>query len=195
MKLIVGLGNPGKEYIRTRHNIGFMVIDNYLGEVKWQEKFNSLFFEMHKDNEKVIFVKPLTYVNLSGSAVYNFMSYYKINLEDVLIVHDDLYLNVGDYKLKKNSGAGGHNGLKSIIERLGTNEFVRLKIGISNNKMMDTADYVLGKITSVEMKKMEKVYSVSNEIIDSFISYGISKTMNVYNTKDSFEEESDEVSK
>ena len=183
MKLIVGLGNPGKEYQNTRHNVGYMVLDKYIKEVDWKEKFNALYLEKRIDNEKVIFVKPLTYMNLSGNAVVKFVNFYNLNIEDILVIQDDLDLTFGNYKLKKNSSAGGHNGIKSIISSLGSQEFLRLKIGVSNDKSIDIKDYVLGKFSKSDLEKLDSLQNIFNEVIESFVINGIEKTMNIYNTK------------
>ena len=183
MKLIVGLGNPGNEYQNTRHNVGFLVLDSYLNTNDWKEKFNALYHETRINGEKVIFVKPLTFMNLSGDAVVKFVNYYDVNIEDILVIHDDLDLPFSTYKLKKNSSAGGHNGIKSIINRLGSQEFLRLKIGISHNRSIDTKDYVLGNFSKDEKDKFSDMHKVFSEIIESFISNGIDRTMNIYNTK------------
>ena len=183
MKMIVGLGNPGKEYDNTRHNVGFYIVDSYLGNVKWKEKFKALYYECSINNEKVVFVKPLTYMNLSGNAVRQFYDYYNVNIDDILVIHDDLDLVFGDYKLKKNSSAGGHNGIKSIISCLGTQDFSRLKVGISNDKSMDTKDYVLGKFSNKDIDVFKNNQDKFNKIINCFIKDGIDKTMNIYNTK------------
>lgn len=183
MKLIVGLGNPDKKYDNTRHNIGFMVLDNYLGNVKWSKKFNGLYFETNINGEKVIFLKPQTYMNLSGQAVYEFVNYFAIPNENILIIQDDLDQQFGSYKLKINSGSGGHNGIKSIINSLHTQSFARLKIGISSVKKDEVIDYVLGKFSHNELKIITNNYETFNEIIDSFVVNGIDKTMNIYNTK------------
>lgn len=183
MKLIIGLGNPGKDYQNTRHNVGFLILDNYLGNVDWKEKFNALYFEKRINNEKVIFVKPLTFMNLSGNAVVKYVNYYNVNIDDILVIQDDLDLPFSTYKLKKNSSAGGHNGIKSIINCLGSQDFLRLKIGVSNNKSIDTKDYVLGRFSKEEKDKLDSLQKTFNEIIESFVIVGISKTMNIYNTK------------
>lgn len=183
MKLIVGLGNPGKEYQDTRHNVGFMVLDNYLSTSDWKEKFNALYHEGRINGEKVLFIKPLTYMNLSGDAVVKYVNYYDILVDDILVIHDDLDLSFGNYKLKKDSSAGGHNGIKSIISRLSTQKFARLKVGVSNNKNIDTKDYVLGKFGKNEKEEFMKMQSTFNEIIESFVKNGIDRTMNIYNTK------------
>ncbi len=183
MKLIIGLGNPGKDYQNTRHNVGFLILDNYLGNVDWKEKFNALYFEKRINSEKVIFVKPLTFMNLSGNAVVKYINYYNVNIDDILVIQDDLDLPFSTYKLKKNSSAGGHNGIKSIINCLGSQDFLRLKIGVSNNKSIDTKDYVLGRFSKEEKDKLDSLQKTFNEIIESFVIVGISKTMNIYNTK------------
>ena len=183
MKLIVGLGNPDKEYDKTRHNVGFMVIDNYLGSVNWSNKFNALYCEKVINGEKIIFVKPLTYMNNSGNAVGEFVRYFNIDNKDILVIQDDLDLNVGDYKLKMHSSSGGHNGIKSIIASLGNQDFPRLKVGIGSVKKDEVIDYVLGKFSKKEMEILDNEFSIFRKIIESFVNVGIDKTMNVYNTK------------
>ncbi|MCM1053058.1 MAG: aminoacyl-tRNA hydrolase [Ruminococcus sp.] len=192
MKLIVGLGNPGLEYHNTRHNIGFMTIDNYLNHLKtkynlsnvnWQTKFKAEYLNLNINNEKVFLVKPTTYMNLSGESIIEFVNYYKIDIKDILIIHDDLDLKFGTYRLKKDSSSGGHNGIKSIINNLGTNAFTRLKIGISSNKEIDTKDYVLGHFSSEESEKLNNLYPTFNNIIDEFLKDDINKLMNKYNRK------------
>lgn len=183
MKLIVGLGNPDKEYDKTRHNFGFMVIDNYLGSVNWSNKFNALYCEKVINGEKIIFVKPLTYMNNSGNAVGEFVRYFNIDNKDILVIQDDLDLNVGDYKLKMHSSSGGHNGIKSIIASLGNQDFPRLKVGIGSVKKDEVIDYVLGKFSKSELEVLNELFNTFDKIINSFINEGIDKTMNVYNTK------------
>ena len=181
MKLIVGLGNPGKDYVNTRHNIGFMVIDNYLGDVKFKEKFNGLFYEKNYLGDKVIFLKPQTYMNNSGECVSKFIKYYDIKLKDVLIIHDDLDLNIGVIKFKINSNSGGHNGIKSIISHLGNNGFFRMKFGIMNDSKNDVIDFVLGKFSKKDLESID--FYKSNNAIDDFITYNYEYVMNNYNGK------------
>ena len=183
MKLIVGLGNPGKDYKNTRHNVGFLVLDSYLNTSDWKEKFNALYHETRINGEKVIFVKPLTFMNLSGDAVVKFVNYYDVNIDDILVIHDDLDLPFSTYKLKKNSSAGGHNGIKSIISRLSSEAFARLKVGVSHDRSVDTKDYVLGNFSKSETEKFNEMQKDFNNIIESFIKDGIERTMNIYNTK------------
>jgi PTH1 family peptidyl-tRNA hydrolase len=181
--MIVGLGNPGNEYKNTRHNIGYIVLDSYIDDDKWKEKYKALYYEKRINGEKVLFIKPLTYMNLSGEAVRKFVDYYNIDIKDILVIQDDLDLCFGTYKLKKYSSAGGHNGIKSIINNLGTKEFARLKIGISHDKSIDTIDYVLGKFSKEDMDTFKDMQSTFNKIINCFIKEGIDRTMNIYNTK------------
>lgn len=183
MKLVIGLGNPGKEYEKTRHNIGFMCVDNYVDNILWKEKFNALYQEKILNNEKVLFIKPLTYMNLSGQAVRSFVDYFKVEAADILVIQDDLDLSVGQIRLKTNSSAGGHNGIKSIINELGTDNFARLKIGISHNNKYDTKDYVLGKFSDEENKLIQEAVNSSKEIIDYFLENGIEKSMNRFNSR------------
>lgn len=181
MKLIIGLGNPGNDYENTRHNIGFMVIDNYLKGATWQKKYNALYTTEMINNEKVMFIKPTTYMNLSGNSVVEFVNFYKVESKDILVIHDDLDLPFGKIRVKVNSSAGGHNGIKSIIERLGNNNFARLKIGISHNTNGDTKDFVLGKFSKEQLVELDKLYPITNKVIDEFIKYDINKVMNDYN--------------
>lgn len=182
MKLIVGLGNPGKEYNGTRHNIGFNILDNYLNDASWQEKFDGLYTSVNYDNDKVLFFKPLTYMNNSGIAVSKIVKYFDINLDDILVIHDDLDLEFGTYRIKYDSSSGGHNGIKSIISHLNSQKFWRLKIGISNDKR-NVRDYVLGKFKRKEKGSLELSKETYNNIIDSFIKDGGEKTMSLYNKK------------
>lgn len=180
MKLIVGLGNPGKEYKNTRHNIGFMVIDNYLGKVKWKTKMESYIYEVDYNSEKIIFVKPLTYMNLSGMAVSRLAKFYKIEPQDIFIIQDDLDLPFGKFKIKRNSSSGGHNGIKSIIAELNSDAFGRLKIGIEKNRQIPVDRYVLTKFTDEELQFFNKEFDTYNKIIDLFISDGIEAVLDKY---------------
>ncbi len=180
MKLIVGLGNPGKEYENTRHNVGFMAIDNYLCNVIYKEKMSSMYYEKIIDNEKVIFIKPLTFMNESGIAVRKYIDYYKINIDDILVIYDDMDYQVGKYKIKMSGSSAGHNGIKSIISNLGTSDFKRIRIGISKPKD-DIIDYVLGKFNLPELEEVNKVLNIVNNIIDDFFKMDFEKLMSKYN--------------
>lgn len=185
MKLIVGLGNPGKEYDNTRHNIGFIYLDHYAKENNLGnsiEKFNGNYWEIRKNNEKIILLKPLSYMNLSGLVVRKFLDYYKIDLKDVLIIHDDLDMDLGRIKLKASGSSGGHNGIKNIIENVGSEKFLRLKIGISKSNFADTKDYVLGRFNSEEQKIIDNKKNIVNNIINDFINNETSSNiMSKYN--------------
>lgn len=181
MKLIVGLGNPGKEYENTRHNIGFMVIDNYLKNEKFKTKFNGMYLKKVINNEEVIFLKPLSYMNLSGEVVKKYVNYFKINLSDLLIISDDLDMPCFKIKLKYKGSSGGHNGLKNIIQNINTEEFKRLKIGISNNLNIDTKSYVLSNFNQEELEKLHKKFEITNNIINDFINLDFEKVMSKYN--------------
>ena len=181
MKLIVGLGNIGNEYDKTRHNVGFMIVDHYLKNAKFSEKDNALYYKTTIGNEQVLFIKPTTYMNNSGIAVRKFVDYYNIDISDVLVIQDDLDIEFGHHKLKMNSSSGGHNGIKSIISHLNTDGFLRLKIGIKNDNISNTIDFVLSRFNANELKKIEENMDVYGEIINSFINNGIEKTMNQYN--------------
>ena len=183
MKMVVGLGNPGKEYEKTRHNIGFIALNYFPGNNFDQEKFDALYYKTKVLDEDVIFVKPLTFMNLSGQAVAKFANFYKIDPKDILIIHDDLDLPVGTLRLKYKSSSGGHNGIKSIIKELGTDEIPRLKIGISNDKQMLTRDYVLHKLSKEEQKMIDDAMPKVKEIIENFIKYDIIECMSRYNSK------------
>ena len=149
MKLIVGLGNPGKQYEQTRHNIGFEVIDAVSSQFAIplnQSKFNGLYGMGFYKGEKVILLKPLTYMNLSGESIRAVMDYYQIEVEDLLVIYDDLDLPVGKVRLRQKGSPGGHNGIKSTVAQLGTQEFNRIRIGIDRPQVeMNIPDYVLSR--------------------------------------------------
>lgn len=177
MKLVVGLGNPGKEYKNTRHNIGFIVIDNYLNKVDWKSKMESYIYLTEINGEQVIFMKPLTYMNLSGLAVKKVVNFYKIAPENILIIQDDLDMDLGTYKIKRNSSSGGHNGIKSIIAELNTDKFARLKIGIGKNKLIPTEKYVISKFSTKELEQIDANRDEFNKIIKTFVEEDIEKAM------------------
>lgn len=184
MKLIVGLGNPGKEYQNSRHNVGFMVID-YLAknlEVSLDsKKSDGLYTQISIDGEKVILLKPQRYINLSGEVISEFIKYFKIDISDILVINDDLDLQIGSYKLKNQGSSGGHNGLKNIELHIGTTEYKRLKIGISNNKNVDTKDYVLGSFSKDDKAVIDTVSEKAKDIIVDFVKMDFMSLMNKYN--------------
>jgi PTH1 family peptidyl-tRNA hydrolase len=181
MKLIIGLGNPGKEYEKTRHNVGFQAIDLFASKHNLlvdKEKFNGLFVK----RAGYILAKPLTYMNLSGDFVLAIAQFFKIDLVDILIIYDDLDLPLGKIKVKPTGSSGGHNGVKSIISAFGNNqEIARVKIGIAKNG--DTIGHVLGKFTKAEQKVIDNTNLEVCEVIETFLNNGLQKTMNKFNKK------------
>ena len=182
MKLIVGLGNKGNEYNNTRHNVGFMVIDNYINKnnLTLKAKLDGLYAETVINGEKVIFLKPQNYINLSGDVISKYIKYFKIDVKDILVIHDDMDLEIGTFKIRSKGGSAGHNGLKNIESNLKTNEYKRIKIGISKNNI-DKIDYVLGKFSSTELSKLNKVIDITYNIIEDFVSLSFENLMNKYN--------------
>ena len=186
MKLIVGLGNKGKEYENTRHNIGFMALD-YLASIHNvsfdKEKFGGLYTTYFDNNEKIFLLKPQKYMNLSGEVVKPFVDYFSIDIQDIFIIHDDLDLPVGKFKLRPTGKSGGHNGLKNIEKHLHTTDYKRLKIGISNNKLIDTKDYVLGKIKKEDLEIINNIIKQIPDIVHDFLNISFDELMNKYNRK------------
>ena len=186
MKLVVGLGNPGKEYVNTRHNVGFMFIDKLLDYYNCEtpkSKLGGLYSEKIINGEKIIFLKPQEYINLSGQVIRKYIDYFKINIDDIFVINDDLDLEVGRIKIKSSGSSGGHNGLKNIELHLGTKEYKRLKIGISNNKMIDTKDYVLSKINKEDMDIINNIIDSSYKILEDYLNMSFSDLMTKYNKK------------
>lgn len=186
MKLIVGLGNPGKEYDFTRHNIGFMVIDNFAKSHNiniTKEKLNGLYEKFEYNNETIILLKPLSFMNLSGSVVSKYVAYYKIDPKDILVISDDLDMPFGKIKLKLFGSSGGHNGLKNIIDCLNSKNFKRFKIGIDNDKTIDSKNYVLGKLSKEELRKITDILPLTESILNDYLMMSFDKLMNKYNKK------------
>ena len=184
MKLIVGLGNPGSEYNNTRHNIGFMCIDeiaNHFGVSINTKKNDGLYTKFNYKDESIILLKPQRYMNLSGEVISYFVNYFKIDLSDILIICDDLDTDVGSIRLRYKGSSGGHNGLKNIESNLSTKEYKRIKIGISNNKMIDTKDYVLGKFSKDELTIINNIVKTIPNIIEDYLTMSFENLMNKYN--------------
>ena len=182
MRLIVGLGNPGKEYENTRHNIGFSILDNFIQNQKWQKNNYGEFIKVSNEKNSTLMIKPYTFMNLSGNAVQYFKKYYQIDIEDILVIQDDLDLEVGAFKLKRDSSSGGHNGIKSIIDSLGSDAFLRLKVGISKPQNGDTINYVLKKVSKIDQEKMAGNIKIFKDILNDFIQGNDAESlMNKYN--------------
>ncbi len=173
MKLIVGLGNPGKEYAKTRHNIGFVIVDEIakkLGVLSYQDKFQGLIAKTTYKGESVILLKPQTYMNLSGDSVRKVAEFYKLDIEDILIIFDDLDLPVAKLRLREKGSSGGHNGLKSIASNLKTNDYKRIKFGIDKDPVIPTKDYVLGKFKKDNLELISNQVLVARDAALEFIS-------------------------
>ncbi|HOW60692.1 MAG TPA: aminoacyl-tRNA hydrolase [Candidatus Moranbacteria bacterium] len=158
MKIIIGLGNHGKKYLGTRHNIGFEFLDNFKEELAFPEfEFNKKFNAEISAKEKVILVKPQTFMNLSGEALRKILDFYKLSADDILVIHDDKDIALGEYRLAEDSSSAGHNGVQNIIDNLGTQKFKRIRIGIGTNTNLPAEDFVLQKFSDKEKEKIEKV--------------------------------------
>ena len=186
MKLIVGLGNPGKEYENTRHNSGFAVMDAIADELRVdisQKKFKSLIQTTRINGEQVLLMKPQTYMNNSGEAVIEAVKFYHIDAKDILVIYDDLDLPVGKIRLREKGSAGGQNGMKSIINHLHTQEFNRIRVGIGKDSRVPVVDWVLGKIRKEDKEAyMEAVCEAKDAAIFS-ISHTFIDTMSKFNRK------------
>ena len=185
MKCIVGLGNPGAQYEHTRHNIGFEVV-NLLAERLQapfkQSKFKGLCAETTVNGEKVLLLKPMTYMNLSGESVKAAMDYYRLGTGDLLVVYDDLDLPPGKIRLRQKGSAGGHNGIKSIIHHLGTQEFNRIRIGIGRpDRDAYMPDYVLGRFSKEDRVKMQLAVEKSADACEAWLEKPFPVVMNFYN--------------
>ena len=188
--LILGIGNIGDDYDNTRHNIGFDVVDKLSNilNVNFESVKLALRAESKFKGKKIILIKPNNYVNNSGKSLLYWKNKEKVSNDNILVVCDDLNLYFGNIKIKSSGTAGGHNGLKDIQEFLGTSNYPRIRIGISNNNKTSMSDYVLGKWTDSEQENINNLVKVSTDIIFSFIQTGIERTMNFYNKKNFIDE-------
>jgi len=178
--LIIGLGNPGAEYENTRHNIGFALVNFIKDEIlhskndSWQkkDKLQSEIFEKNLNGQKIILQKPLTFMNESGFAVKKALNFFKLQLPEIMVIHDDIDLPIGEYKIQTNRGSAGHNGVRSLISQLGTQDFLRIRIGVgreNREKQGDTADFVLKKFSLAEKFKLRQVRDkIGNKIKNVF---------------------------
>lgn len=188
LRLIVGLGNPGNKYQFNRHNIGFMVLDN-LGKklnvkFKKEPKFNGEMAEIKGGQSKTILLKPLTYMNLSGNSVKAVVDYYKISLEDIIVVYDDLDLETGKFRIRLKGSAGGQKGMASIIEKLGSQEIPRLRMGISKPEFENISDYVLSDFPKEQIPLISEAIDLASEALELFINGStLQQIMNKYNKK------------
>jgi PTH1 family peptidyl-tRNA hydrolase len=192
MHLVVGLGNPGTKYTYTRHNVGFLCVEHALvlleeagAQLSEKSEHQAMTWRARVGTEDVIFAEPQTFMNLSGRSVQPLMAFYKIPLENILVVQDDLDLPFGRLKFLKNRGAGGHNGIKNITELLGTPDYARLKIGVGGPRHPGQAgaDYVLENFPEAEVRALNEVFDKCFEAIKSFVEKGYDRTANVYNQR------------
>lgn len=185
MRFIVGLGNPGLAYRVTRHNIGFMVIDRLARKRKIsisKRRFKARYGEGDIGGERVILLKPQTYVNLSGFSIKGLLSHYRGSLKHLVVIHDDLDLNFGRIRITQGGGHGGHKGVQSIMESLGGADFIRLKIGIGRpREAMDVRAYVLQPFENVERTYLSGIVSRAVEAVETVLTEGVEKAMNVFN--------------
>lgn len=184
MKAVIGLGNPGPQYTLSRHNVGFLAVDRLtedLGLV-FKAKYQGLMAEGQIAGEKVLFLKPQTFMNLSGRSVKGLVAFYKPAAEDILVLHDDIDLPLGKIRLRQRGGAGGHNGLRSIMSELGTEDFWRFKIGVSRPpEQWDTADYVLAPFLDTELTVLDEVLERVQKAVLLWLGGDSAKAMNLYN--------------
>jgi len=173
MKLIIGLGNPGKEYSNTRHNIGFLFLDHINPEGDWisDKKFQAETSKILLEGKEYLLVKPQTFMNLSGKSINKILQYYKIPLTDIICVYDDIDLPFGSIRIRHEGSAGTHNGMKSMIQELGSDKFHRLRIGIENRndqekRQIDLSSYVLGRFTEEETKELAKIFREAQDSLD-----------------------------
>ncbi len=185
MKLIVGLGNPGNKYHGTRHNVGFAIIDRLAaapGVGSFQERFEADIAEWREDGDKILLMKPLTFMNASGQAVRQVIDFYQIDGKDLLVICDDMALPLGKLRLRARGTHGGHNGLRDIQQHLGTNEYSRLRIGVDVPEgEKDAVDHVLGKFKPSEKPVIEDALQLAVQAAAMWVKHGIEKCMNQYN--------------
>ncbi|OLA75990.1 MAG: aminoacyl-tRNA hydrolase [Candidatus Melainabacteria bacterium 35_41] len=185
MKLIAGLGNVGDKYCFTRHNAGFMVLDKWaLDEglsFREEKKLKCFLTKLRYNNEDLLLVKPTTFMNLSGEAVRAVMDYYKIEVKDILIIYDDIALDLGRIRFRANGSDGGHNGIKSIIQHVGTKDFDRLKVGIGPQPNIPSENYVLQNFPKEQHEELKDVLKKSIEAVEYYLKNDIQKAQNLFN--------------
>lgn len=183
--LIAGLGNPGKEYRQTRHNVGFMVIDRLSANLNIpvkKVKNKSLIGIGKLDNKQILLVKPQTFMNNSGESIAPLMRYFKVPLQNLIVIHDDLDIPFGLLKIRPSGGTSGQKGMKSIIEKLGSQEFARIRLGIGRPPgRMDPVDYVLEDFLKDQLSLLDELLTNASEAVMTFIREGLNKAMNTYN--------------
>lgn len=183
MKLIVGLGNFEEKYFFTRHNAGFIMADFFVRfhneSFKQEKKLKSMIARFKFNDEDIVVIKPLTYMNLSGEAISAVMNFYKINIKDILVIYDDISIDLGTVRFRSSGSDGGHNGVKSVIMQLGTKDFDRLKIGIGPQPNIPAEAYVLQNFSNEELEELKEV--LKKPLIEDYLKEGIEKVQNAYN--------------
>lgn len=185
MYLIVGLGNPEEDYSKTRHNMGFNAVNKLAEEYKIEvnkKKFKGLYGTGEIEGQKVILLKPQTYMNLSGESIREIIDFYKIDTKDIIVIYDDIDIEPGIIKIRKKGGPGTHNGMKSVVQHLNTQEFTRIRVGIGTpENKQDLINYVLGAIPKEEAEKLDKGTDLAKEALVELIKNGVDKAMNKFN--------------
>ena len=191
VKMLVGLGNPGPKYQWTRHNAGFMVLDRFCREsgiAVTRKTFSALFGEGSFQGERLLLLKPQTFMNLSGRSVNPALHFHRLSLQDLIVIHDDLDIPFGRIKLKEGGGHAGHNGLRSLMQELGSGEFIRMRIGIGRPLQGDAADYVLNNFTKDELALLPRILDGAADLLQLVITEGVRKAMSLYNGRELLDE-------
>ncbi len=182
--IIVGLGNPGKKYEATRHNIGFMVIDKiankFMVDVN-KVKYKALIGEFKLGRKKIILVKPQTFMNLSGQTIVEMLNFYKIPIENLIVIYDDIDINPKEIRIRTKGSAGTHNGMRSIVNLTGEKDFPRIRMGIGKSDVIPMIDFVIGKFTKDELKDMDSFLERSCDAVEMIVTDGIDRAMNKFN--------------
>lgn len=183
MWLIVGLGNPGRRYARTRHNIGFLVLGEFLNKhgLEFTRKRGYRICSGSIEGTEIVLIEPLTFMNRSGAAARKIMDWFKIPPEKIIVIHDDIDMEVGRLKIRRRGSSGGHRGVESVIQNIGLSNFIRIKIGIGRDEFISTEDYVLTKFRRKELPLIMEALKKAGESIHSIITEGIDKAMNRFN--------------
>ena len=185
MFLIVGLGNPGEEYNKTRHNVGFDVVDKLAQKYNIKvskHKYDGLYGKGEIEGEKVVLLKPQTYMNLSGNSIGQFVSFFKLKEEEIIIIYDDVDISTGSIKIRKKGGPGTHNGMKSVVSELCSENFPRIRIGTGNeDKIYNMINYVTDKVSNEEYSKLEKGIDQAEKAVEEILKNGIDIAMNRFN--------------
>lgn len=186
MKIIIGLGNPGQDYARTRHNVGFEALDRLADKLNMdfnRAKFSSLVAEGFYQGEKILLVKPTTFMNLSGNAVQQILTFYKEEASNILVIYDDIDLDVGQLRIRKNGGPGSHNGMKDIISKIGSRDFPRIRLGIGQDPRIPLASYVLSRFGPDEEGPMEEAIDLAAQAAKAILDQDLDTAMNKFNRR------------